>query len=75
MPQPVRLEVNPGQFRFTDNTRVVSNGQANAEAATTWHVEHLLRSLDDLKAYLELPEEVFAYEPDLSNRADAPDGH
>lgn len=37
------------------------------EVDTVWQVEHLLKSLDDLKAYLELPDEVFAYEPDVSN--------
>jgi hypothetical protein len=33
---------------------------------TTWMVEHLLKDLDDLKAYLQLPDEVFDAEPDLS---------
>jgi len=27
---------------------------------TVWTIEHLLKSVDDLKAYLELPDEVFA---------------
>jgi hypothetical protein len=34
---------------------------------TVWQVEHLLKDLDDLRAYLELPDEVFACEPDVSN--------
>jgi len=34
---------------------------------TVWQVEHLLKDVDDLRAYLELPDEVFAYEPDVSN--------
>jgi uroporphyrinogen-III decarboxylase len=33
---------------------------------TVWQVEHLLKDLDDLRAYLELPDEVFACEPDVS---------
>jgi hypothetical protein len=67
--------------RFTRTTlrvggRIMTSlDRRDPEVDTTWHVEHLLKSLDDLKAYLELPEEVFTYEPDPSNRADAPDGH
>jgi len=34
---------------------------------TVWQVEHLLKNAEDLKAYLELPDEVFAYEPDVGN--------
>jgi hypothetical protein len=30
------------------------------EIDTVWTIEHLLKSVDDLKAYLELPDEVFA---------------
>lgn len=33
---------------------------------TTWTVEHLLKGVDDLKAFLQLPDEVFDGEPDLS---------
>jgi len=33
---------------------------------TVWTLEHLLKSTDDLKAYLELPDEVFAEQIDLS---------
>jgi len=35
------------------------------EVDTLWHVEHLLKDLDDLKAYLELPDEVWVDEPDI----------
>jgi hypothetical protein len=38
---------------------------------TTWMVEHLLKDVDDLKAYLELPDEVFDGEPDVSPFAKA----
>ena len=34
---------------------------------TVWQVEHLLKDVDDLNAYLELPDEVFAYRPDVGN--------
>jgi uroporphyrinogen-III decarboxylase len=38
---------------------------------TVWQVEHLLKDTDDLRAYLQLPDEVFAYEPDVGNLAAA----
>ena len=34
---------------------------------TVWTIEHLLKSTDDLKAYLELPDEVFAEEIDVTS--------
>jgi len=37
---------------------------------TVWTVEHLLKNTDDLKAYLELPDEVFAEEIDVTNLAE-----
>jgi len=33
---------------------------------TVWTIEHLLKDLDDLKAFLELPEAVFDYDADIS---------
>jgi len=33
---------------------------------TVWTLEHLLKSTDDLKAYLELPDEVFAEKVDVA---------
>ena len=33
---------------------------------TIWTLEHLLKSTDDLKAYLELPDEVFAEQIDIA---------
>ncbi|MHC4438525.1 MAG: uroporphyrinogen decarboxylase family protein [Planctomycetota bacterium] len=33
---------------------------------TVWTLEHLLKSTDDLKAYLELPDEVFAEDIDVT---------
>ena len=32
---------------------------------TIWHLEHLLKSDEDLRAYLALPDECFACEPDV----------
>ena len=34
---------------------------------TVWTIEHLLKNTDDLEAYLELPDEVFAEEIDVTN--------
>jgi hypothetical protein len=48
-----------------------SVARRDKEVDTVWQVEHLLKNLDDLKAYLALPEEVFAYEPDVGNLLDA----
>ncbi|MEA3224350.1 MAG: uroporphyrinogen decarboxylase family protein [Planctomycetota bacterium] len=36
------------------------------DADTIWTIEHLLKSTDDLKAYLELPDEVFAEDIDVT---------
>jgi uroporphyrinogen-III decarboxylase len=35
------------------------------EVWTTWTIEHLLKDEDDLRAYLQLPDEVFAYRYDV----------
>jgi len=34
---------------------------------TIWVIEHFLKDADDLRAYLELPDEIFQYEVDCSN--------
>lgn len=36
------------------------------DVATIWNIEHMLKDVDDLKAYLQLPEEVFAYDLDVT---------
>jgi len=36
------------------------------EADTLWTVEHLLKNPEDLKAYLELPDEIFAEDVDVT---------
>jgi uroporphyrinogen-III decarboxylase len=32
------------------------------EVSTTWTIEHLLKDADDVKAYLQIPDQAFAYE-------------
>ncbi|HUU09131.1 MAG TPA: uroporphyrinogen decarboxylase family protein [Phycisphaerae bacterium] len=59
--------------RFTRTTLRVAGRTMTALARrdpdvnTWWQIEHLLKTLDDLRAYLELPDAVFASEPDTSN--------
>lgn len=36
------------------------------DVATIWNIEHLLKDVDDLTAYLQLPDEVFDYELDVT---------
>jgi len=36
------------------------------ELNTWWEIEHLLKGVEDLEAYLELPDEYFAQEPDIA---------
>ncbi len=43
-----------------------STTRRNPEVDTVWTTEHLLKNVDDLKAYLELPEEFFAEEIDVA---------
>ena len=42
------------------NRVMTSLTRRSPDIDTVWTVEHLLKSIDDLKAYLELPDEVFA---------------
>jgi hypothetical protein len=64
---------NENGSRYTRTTVRVAGRTLTAltrrdrEVDTTWHVEHLLKNLDDLKAYLQLPDEVFAFDPNVSN--------
>lgn len=57
-------------IRFT-RTRLRAGGRTltalarrNPEIDTVWQVEHLLKGIDDLKAFLTLPDEVFEFDPD-----------
>ncbi len=43
-----------------------STTRRSPEVDTIWTTEHLLKNVDDLKAYLELPEEFFAEEIDVA---------
>ncbi len=62
-----------GASRLTRTTVRVSSRtltsltRRDREVNTIWVLEHLLKDLDDLKAYLEIPDEVFTEEVDVSN--------
>jgi hypothetical protein len=61
-----------GQWHCTRVTiriggRVLSKTMRRSpEVDTTWTTEHLLKNVDDLRAYLELPDEFFAEEIDVA---------
>ncbi|MCD4825117.1 MAG: hypothetical protein K8S55_10950 [Phycisphaerae bacterium] len=61
----IRTTLNVGGRTMTETTR------RDAETDTIWTTEHLLKNVDDLKAYLQLPEEVFDYEINCSNLIEA----
>jgi uroporphyrinogen-III decarboxylase len=50
----------------TGGRTLSSTTRRSPEVDTTWTTEHLLKNADDLKAYLELPEEFFAEEIDVA---------
>jgi hypothetical protein len=56
-----------GRSRFTRTTvkagkrTLTSMSRRDAEMDTTWQVEHLLKDIEDLKAYLELPACIHDY--------------
>lgn len=59
--------------RFT-TTRIEVAGRTltkrsrrDPDVDTVWTIEHLLKDLDDLEAYLQIPDEVFAYDHDVEN--------
>ena len=62
----------PHRSRFTRTTLTVAGRTMTAltrhdpDVATVWTVEHLLKDADDARAYLQLPDAVFAYESDLA---------
>ena len=57
-----------GGSRFTRTTLTVAGRQMTSlsrrdpDMDTTWQLEHLLKDTRDLEAYLELPDDVFAYD-------------
>ena len=62
-----------GKSRFSRTTvkagkRILtSTSRRDAELDTTWQVEHLIKDIDDLKAYLEIPQCIHDHEYDVSN--------
>ncbi len=56
-----RVTLKIGDRTMTSLTR------RSPEIDTVWTVEHLLKSIDDLKAYLQLPDEIFAEEVSTAN--------
>ena len=46
---------------------LTSLSRRDPDMHTTWEVEHLLSEPADVEAYLQLPDEVFAWEPDVAN--------
>jgi hypothetical protein len=49
----------------TGGRTLSSTTRRSPEVDTTWTTEHLLKNVDDLKAYLELPDEFFAEETNV----------
>jgi uroporphyrinogen-III decarboxylase len=49
------------------NKTMTSLTRRSPEIDTVWTVEHLLKNIDDLKAYLELPDEVFAEQVNVAD--------
>ncbi len=62
-----------GASRFNKTTLTVggramtSLSRRDQEVDTVWQIEHLLKDADDLKAFLQLPDECFDYDVDVSN--------
>ena len=56
-----RVTVNIGNRTLTSRTR------RSPDVDTIWTLEPLLKNTDDLNAYLELPDEIFTQEVDVSN--------
>ena len=61
-----------GGSRFTRTTVTVAGrtlaslARRDPDVATTWTLEHLLKDLDDIRAYLQLPGEAFHYDGDVA---------
>ncbi len=54
-----------------DDRVLTACSRRDPDVNTIWKIEHLLKSVDDLKAYLRLPEPTFGGEPDTSGVLDA----
>lgn len=55
-----RMTLKAGSRTLTSLTR------RSPDLDTLWTIEHLLKNVDDLNAYLEVPDEVFAEEVDVT---------
>jgi hypothetical protein len=55
-----RVTLQAGGKTLTSLTR------RSPEVDTLWTIEHLLKNVDDLKAYLEVPDDVFAEDVDVT---------
>lgn len=59
-----------GKSRYVKNTisicgrKMTELTRRDADTDTVWKLEHYLKDIDDLKAFVELPFEVFAYQYD-----------
>ncbi|MFA5863207.1 MAG: uroporphyrinogen decarboxylase family protein [Phycisphaerae bacterium] len=58
--QFIRTIINIGGRTLMSLTR------RDPEVDTVWTIEHLLKDIEDLKAYIRLPDDLFEYEPDIS---------
>ncbi len=47
--------------------QLTSLTRRDQDVATGWTLEHPLKSVEDLKVYLQLPDEVFAYQTSIDN--------
>ena len=62
-----------GRSRFVRTTLCVAGRQMtalsrrDADLDTVWEVEHLLKDADDLRAFLDLPDEALEMSPDVGN--------
>jgi hypothetical protein len=45
--------------------RMTASSRRDPGVSTTWALAYLLRDVDDVKAYLQLPDEVFSYDCDV----------
>ena len=61
-----RSQMTRTTLRIAGRT-LTSLTRRDPEISTCWHIEHLLKDLDDARAYLQLPDEVFVAEPDIAN--------
>ncbi len=68
-----------GRSRFCRTTLTVAGREMTSlsrrdpDMHTTWQVEHLLKDTRDLEAYLELPDDVLAYDVDVAGLRAADD--